>query len=269
MVSSPCCPSMISWTKVKNPNHTIGVMSTPKAGGMALRIARKNGSVGQTTTDHGNSLTFVVGYHDNTTRQSLDMRGEGKELGRGQKTKLAFTQDNRFFTVNLTIKKEKKLRKGSKTEASGCTHACVSATTKEEANDDDVSTMMDGSSWRLSVVVVVEDDTIPMDVDDTLGTTGANPNALSDDASSKRPIVKSDGTIVVVVVPIYSFDWLEERQSELTSQLSPVNLWLTTPTLCCCLNEFSLSKHVLSQAEEYAQFCKKIVCRTCADVVKG
>ena len=56
--------------------------------------------------------------------------------------------------------------------------------------------MMDGSSWRLSVVVVVEDDTIPVDVDDTLGTTGANPNALSDDASSKRPIVKSDGTIV-------------------------------------------------------------------------
>ena len=48
----------------------MGVMSTPKAGGITPRIDRNNNSVGQTARLKGNSLSFTEGYHEITTRQS-------------------------------------------------------------------------------------------------------------------------------------------------------------------------------------------------------
>lgn len=71
MTKSPCCPNKISFKKVKTPNQTMGVMSTPKAGGTAPRVNFKSGSVGQTTKLKGGLFTSVVGYHDMTTRQSF------------------------------------------------------------------------------------------------------------------------------------------------------------------------------------------------------
>ena len=48
----------------------MGVISTPKAGGTAFRMALKRGSVGHATTLKGASFKLVVGYQLKTTRQS-------------------------------------------------------------------------------------------------------------------------------------------------------------------------------------------------------
>ena len=52
---------------VKTPSQKMGVMSTPKAGGIVPRTAFNNGSVGNTAKIHGISFTFVAGYQLNTT----------------------------------------------------------------------------------------------------------------------------------------------------------------------------------------------------------
>lgn len=71
IVNSPCCPSRISFTSVKNPNQTTGVISTPNAGGIEPLTNLKRGSVGQTATLNGNSFSSAEGYHDITMRQSF------------------------------------------------------------------------------------------------------------------------------------------------------------------------------------------------------
>ena len=87
MVSNPCCPSNISLKKVNTPSHTMGVMSTPKAGGTAPRISLSKGSVGHTANAKGNSLRLVVGYHEMTTRHNMAnenmLRNGPRTLARG------------------------------------------------------------------------------------------------------------------------------------------------------------------------------------------
>jgi hypothetical protein len=70
MTNNPCCPSRISFRKVKMANQKTGVMSTPKAGGMVPLTSRNSGSDGQATMAQGNSFKLVSGYHEATTRQS-------------------------------------------------------------------------------------------------------------------------------------------------------------------------------------------------------
>mmetsp|Transcript_4164 Transcript_4164/g.10814 ORF Transcript_4164/g.10814 Transcript_4164/m.10814 type:complete len:171 (+) Transcript_4164:243-755(+) len=71
MTNKPCCPSKISLMNVKIANQNTGVMSTPKAGGMLPFASLNRGSDGHATMAHGNSLRFVSGYHDATTRHSI------------------------------------------------------------------------------------------------------------------------------------------------------------------------------------------------------
>jgi hypothetical protein len=78
-------------------NHTIGVISTPKAGGTDPLIILNNGSVGHTTILYGASFKFAFGYHEMTTRQS--------------------------------IANEKIFKNGPNTFAKGCTHGSVSVAT--------------------------------------------------------------------------------------------------------------------------------------------
>eukprot|EP01083_Nonionella_stella_P232074 819026_1 len=52
-------------------SHTIGVMSTPNAGGTLPLTNRRSGSVGHTAKLYGNSLSLAVGYHEITTRHSI------------------------------------------------------------------------------------------------------------------------------------------------------------------------------------------------------
>jgi len=65
------------------PSQTIGVMSTPNAGGIDPLIIFSNGSVGHTAILKGASLRLLPGYQDITMRQS--MRTE-KMLRNGPKT---------------------------------------------------------------------------------------------------------------------------------------------------------------------------------------
>jgi hypothetical protein len=46
MMSSPCCPRNISRTKLNMAYTTIGLISTPKSGGVIFLMTFKNGSVG-------------------------------------------------------------------------------------------------------------------------------------------------------------------------------------------------------------------------------
>jgi hypothetical protein len=55
---------------VKIPSHTIGVMSTPNAGGTAFRIDLNKNSVGHATNIHGIDCNEVVGYQLRTIRHS-------------------------------------------------------------------------------------------------------------------------------------------------------------------------------------------------------
>ena len=71
IVNNPCCPKRISLKKVKIANQTIGVISTPNAGGTDPRINTSSGSVGHAAILYGNSFKFAFGYHDITTRQSF------------------------------------------------------------------------------------------------------------------------------------------------------------------------------------------------------
>jgi len=82
---------------VKIPNQKTGVMSTPKAGGIFPFASFNKGSDGHATITHGNSVSFVSGYQDETTRQS--------------------------------IAKDMKFKNGPKTVETGFTHASVSANT--------------------------------------------------------------------------------------------------------------------------------------------
>lgn len=98
MTNNPCCPSRISLMNVKIANQNTGVMSTPKAGGICPFTSLNNGSDGHATTAHGNSLRFVSGYQDATTRHS--------------------------------IAKDIKFKNGPSAAAVGATHASVSANNK-------------------------------------------------------------------------------------------------------------------------------------------
>lgn len=71
MTSNPCCPNKISLINVKIANQNTGVMSTPNAGGILPFASLKKGSDGHATIAHGNSLRFVSGYQDETTRHSM------------------------------------------------------------------------------------------------------------------------------------------------------------------------------------------------------
>lgn len=90
------------------------------------RTAFKKGWVGITRSTHGISVTLVSGYHDRTTRANMA--------------------------------KEKKLRKGSKKAAVGCTHASVSAN-ERELQDDNVGSnavcISTAAGNMLCAVVVV------------------------------------------------------------------------------------------------------------------
>ena len=58
------------------PNHTMGVISTPKAGGMLPRRTLRSGSVGHATMFQGDSFKFVVGYQERTTRHNYVIKME-------------------------------------------------------------------------------------------------------------------------------------------------------------------------------------------------
>lgn len=128
IVNNPCCPRNISFINENSPNHTTGVISTPNAGGTVPRSNLNSGSVGQTTTLNGTSLTFAVGYHDRTIRQSMA--------------------------------NEKKLRNGPNTFDRGPTQASVS----DRTMDDDAIILMalaaDASLfseiWSSSSSIIVE-----------------------------------------------------------------------------------------------------------------
>mmetsp|Transcript_36854 Transcript_36854/g.80641 ORF Transcript_36854/g.80641 Transcript_36854/m.80641 type:complete len:232 (-) Transcript_36854:61-756(-) len=87
IVKRPCCPHSTSFKKVNSPSQTMGVISTPNAGGTAPLMSRKRGSVGQTARKKGKSLTLVVGYHEITTLHSMAnenrLRNGPRMLNRG------------------------------------------------------------------------------------------------------------------------------------------------------------------------------------------
>ena len=45
----PCCPNNISWIREQIITHTMGLMSTPNAGGMTALVGFRIGSVGHAT----------------------------------------------------------------------------------------------------------------------------------------------------------------------------------------------------------------------------
>jgi hypothetical protein len=59
---------------VKIANHTIGVISTPNAGGTEPLITLNNGSVGHATILYGASFNFAFGYHEITTRHNYYLK---------------------------------------------------------------------------------------------------------------------------------------------------------------------------------------------------
>lgn len=81
-------------------------------------MARNKGSVGTATRIHGKSLTFVLGYHDKTTRANMA--------------------------------NDKKFKKGPKKSAVGWTHASVAAVKSDGA----YSPSAVGSSSACRAVVV-------------------------------------------------------------------------------------------------------------------
>jgi hypothetical protein len=149
MVSKPCCPSKISFKNVNTPSQTMGVMSTPNAGGTAPLINFSKGSVGQTANAKGNSLRLVVGYHEMTTRHSMA--------------------------------KENTLRNGPRTFAKGWTHGSVSE--RRRAEDwrrmlaSAAVAVMSATGRRFRLVVVLEPAAVTVVeaiVDrDAAGTAGA------------------------------------------------------------------------------------------------
>ena len=106
----------ISLKNVNTANQTMGVISTPKAGGMVPLMARRSGSVGQTTTLYGNSLRFDFGYQEMTTRQSCknDKISYDIDLRMIEKDKSTFTESISIITMNIirTIAKENRFRNG-------------------------------------------------------------------------------------------------------------------------------------------------------------
>ena len=159
------------------PSHTIGVMSTPKAGGTAPRMARNKGSVGHATIFHGNSFNFVAGYQDKTTRHSLGWKNEGEcqfisvyehRRARGVTNSLSARLEHGYcIDVRLTMAKERRLRSGSNTSDSGFTHGSVSA------NNIPAEAM---SCIELTSTIF-SDDTLAADVA-AIGAMGANADAI-------------------------------------------------------------------------------------------
>lgn len=168
MVSKPCCPRRISCKKVKIPNHTMGVMSTPKAGGMLPRRTLKSGSVGHATMFQGDSFKFMVGYQERTTRHNYYIT---KERG-GESVCVPQQQNHRVQkTQNVcTMAKDSRLRLGSNTRDRGCTHGSVSASSMP---DDEARSPI---IWRDNAFVVVA---VAKRV-----ATGANADAVASNAST-------------------------------------------------------------------------------------
>lgn len=156
MVNNPCCPNNISLKKVKTPNQTIGVMSTPKAGGTAPRINFSRGSVGHTANAKGNSLRLVVGYHEMTTRHSMA--------------------------------KEKMLRNGPRTLARGWTQGSVSERRRVAEWTAVVSRMVVMSATGRTFMLLVE--MAAAEAADAGGTKAAHPGR--DEAATARATARSD-----------------------------------------------------------------------------
>mmetsp|Transcript_68113 Transcript_68113/g.156302 ORF Transcript_68113/g.156302 Transcript_68113/m.156302 type:complete len:220 (-) Transcript_68113:117-776(-) len=70
-VRMPCGPSATSLTKLATISHTIGLMSTPNAGGTTPRVNASRGSVGQATKLKGASFRSMLGYQESTIRASM------------------------------------------------------------------------------------------------------------------------------------------------------------------------------------------------------
>lgn len=66
-VNRPCWPRKISCRNVLIASQTIGLTSTPKAGGTRERVGRRSHSVGRTMKEKGGELRSDFGYHDITT----------------------------------------------------------------------------------------------------------------------------------------------------------------------------------------------------------
>jgi len=66
MVTSPCCPTKISLTRVMIPTQIMGVMSTPPIGETILRKGFNKGSVGKTTKLKGKRVNSAWGYQVKT-----------------------------------------------------------------------------------------------------------------------------------------------------------------------------------------------------------
>jgi len=162
IVSNPCCPKNISFMNENNPNHTTGVMSTPKAGGTDPLNSLNSGSVGQTTILNGTSLTFVDGYHERTMRHSMA--------------------------------KEKKFRNGPRTNDSGTTHASVSDNTID-GNETDVSDAVDAMIDAGSRSVVVKSPSIIHGDDARRGRRPGAPRVVSENVDDGEFV-----DVVVVVV---------------------------------------------------------------------
>jgi hypothetical protein len=69
ILSSPCCPTKSSLTKLNSPTQMIGVISTPPMGGTILRRGTKKGSVGTLITLKGKRLRSSWGYQVKTIRK--------------------------------------------------------------------------------------------------------------------------------------------------------------------------------------------------------
>jgi len=124
MVNKPCCPNIISCTKVKTATQKTGVMSTPKAGGTKPLATFKSGSVNTVgMSNHGVSLlTLTSGYQLKTTRASM--------------------------------KRLMRFKKGSKTQIAGCTQGSAAANRRSDENDGEAEEEK-APDAKVVVVVVV------------------------------------------------------------------------------------------------------------------
>ena len=186
MVNNPCCPNNISLKKVKIPNQTMGVMSTPKAGGTAPRINLSSGSVGHTAKAKGNSFRLVVGYHEMTTRHS--------------------------------IMKENMLRKGPRTLARGWTQGSVSERRRVADWTASMGIMVvmsmgmvvvmsaTGRTFMLVVEVAAADVVAAAGRVEAMGTKAAHPGR--DEAATARAADRSNtlGDMIACLLVILLFE---------------------------------------------------------------
>jgi hypothetical protein len=140
MTNSPCCPNKISLINVKIANQKTGVMSTPKAGGILPFASLNKGSDGHATIAHGNSLRFVSGYQEETTRQS--------------------------------IAKDMKFKKGPKNVAVGLTQASVSASNNPLPEVTAALTVSETEEAIVGSIIDKDDDPLASIVE-AIGDVGA------------------------------------------------------------------------------------------------